>query len=195
MATTAIKKPVVTKAATKKAAANVKANTTGNGYLPGTAIPSDLKAEPKKRGTVADPKVKGTDTRVLPKKSKVAKPDLPAKAVKVALTSTRRAAGKAVPTTPVGRVVFPNVKPAKVKKVSSDIKFRGFVIPAGRKQGDSEEGVPTIQLRKVADVGKLFEKLPKGAFISASSQHTISVFNRAGMLIAELHTYDSTNNA
>ena len=78
----------------------------------------------------------------------------------------------------------------KAAKKPDVLKFRGYSIPINRKNGDTEEGVPTIPVKNVNDTIKLFEKLPKGctwlADPAVSSRDTLNVYNRAGAYIAEV---------
>jgi hypothetical protein len=173
---TAAKPTIATRrsiAARSSTVAKKEAPARGKTYLPGTAIPADLKPVKRvaKKAAVTDDQI-----GVATKEGIMSKAE-----AKLAVTSTGRSAGKAVPT-------------AKVKAVAkaTDVKFRGFVIPAGRKPNDGDEGIPTIELRKVSDVSKLFAVLPKGAYIDSFNSRTINVYNRAGMLIVELSTYSAS---
>ena len=82
--------------------------------------------------------------------------------------------------------IVKNKKVAKAKAVT----FRGFVIPVNRKSTDSEDSVPTISVKNVADTIKLFEKLPKGctwlADTSAATKDTLNLYNKSGAYIAEV---------
>lgn len=163
MATTA-RKPAATKADTlnlsKPSVAKKTAAKRGTTYLPGTAIPADLK--PVKRA-----------------------------ATKAAVTTTPKAATKPLLTkraAPVPHASMKAVKAAKVKKPSTAVKFRGFLIPVTRKNGTDGLDVPTIQLSKVSDISKLFALLPKGCTVDTFSTQQINLFNKSGALIAEIRT-------
>lgn len=83
-----------------------------------------------------------------------------------------------------------SIKPKKVK--SEVLKYKGAVIPVGRKQGDDEDNVPTIVVKTVSDTMKLFEKLPKGCTWGAAGNGQaggcLNIYNAKGMLICELRT-------
>lgn len=187
MATTA-RKPAVRKSATatKADTLNKAAPKRGTTYLPGTAIPADLK--PVKRGAVK----KDTTAHLLasPANAEHLKKSIK-QARSMATSTTSKVATKPLLTkraAPVPHASMKAVKVAKAKKPSTAVKFKGFLIPVTRKNGTDGLDVPTIQLNKVSDISKLFALLPKGCTVDTFSTQQINLFNKSGALIAEIRT-------
>lgn len=113
-------------------------------------------------------------------------------AAATAKPATARKATKPTKANVAAKVAGMNLsKKLDVKKPvkAAVVKYKGFVIPVTRKSSDSDEGVPTIEVKGLTEVIKVASLLPAGCTYTGSGT-TLMLYNRSGALIAELRQAD-----
>lgn len=189
MATAARKttKPAVTATSFNPSDSAIKATATPKGRVVASKIVKPAAAPAKKQAAKKPVVTTGKKPTAAQREKKI--DEVVNKVVKAVTPKKGYAAVLEGRKTKDAKALDKIVKQKKVAKANT-VTFRGFVIPVGRKSGDSEDGIPTISVKNVNETVKLFEKLPKGctwlADTSAATKDTLNLYNKSGAYIAEV---------